>query len=93
MTVNGIAAPLFFASPTQINFQMPGSSPASAIQVVVNNQATVKHSCHASVAAAFLSVNGCRSGAIRDHRQSGGLTQRRFVTAYGGRHPFRPEVP
>ena len=41
VTVNGIAAPLFFASPTQINFQMPGSSPASAIQVVVNNQATV----------------------------------------------------
>jgi uncharacterized protein (TIGR03437 family) len=41
VTVNGIAAPLFFASPTQINFQMPGSSPTSAIQVVVNNQATV----------------------------------------------------
>ena len=41
VTVNGIAAPLFFASPTQINFQMPGGSPTSAIQVVVNNQATV----------------------------------------------------
>jgi uncharacterized protein (TIGR03437 family) len=41
VTVNGIAAPLFFASPTQINFEMPSSSPASAIQVVVNNQATM----------------------------------------------------
>ncbi len=41
VTVNGMLAPLFFASPTQINFQMPGSSPTSAIQVVVNNQATV----------------------------------------------------
>lgn len=40
VTVNGMPAPLFFASPTQINFQMPGSSPTSAIQVVVNNQAT-----------------------------------------------------
>jgi adhesin/invasin len=40
VTVSGIAAPLFFVSPTQINFQMPGGAP-SAIQVVVNNQATV----------------------------------------------------
>jgi adhesin/invasin len=40
VTVNGIAAPLFFASPTQINFQMPSGSPTSAIQVVVHNQAT-----------------------------------------------------
>ncbi len=40
VTVNGTAAPLFFASPTQINFQMPGGSPTSTIQVVVSNQAT-----------------------------------------------------
>ena len=40
VTVNGMPAPLFYASPTQINFQMPGSSLTSAIQVVVNNQAT-----------------------------------------------------
>uniref|UniRef100_Q020K9 Ig domain protein, group 1 domain protein n=1 Tax=Solibacter usitatus (strain Ellin6076) TaxID=234267 RepID=Q020K9_SOLUE len=40
VTVNGIAAPLFFVSPTQINFQMPSGSP-STIQVVVKNQATV----------------------------------------------------
>jgi adhesin/invasin len=41
VTVNGMAAPLFYASPTQINFQMPGSVPTSTIQVMVNNQATV----------------------------------------------------
>ncbi len=39
VTVNGMAAPVFYASPTQINFQMPGGSPTS-VQVVVNNQAT-----------------------------------------------------
>ena len=40
VTVNGMAAPLFYASPTQINFQMPGSVTASLAQVVVNNEAT-----------------------------------------------------
>jgi adhesin/invasin len=41
VTVNGMAAPLFYASPTQINFQISGSAPTSTIQVMVNNQATV----------------------------------------------------
>jgi adhesin/invasin len=43
VTVNGTVVPLFFVSPTQINFQMPGSAPASGIQVVVNNQATASN--------------------------------------------------
>jgi adhesin/invasin len=41
VTVNGIAAPLFYVSPTQINFEIPSGAPTSTIQVVVNNQATV----------------------------------------------------
>ncbi|MGA7237318.1 MAG: Ig-like domain-containing protein [Bryobacteraceae bacterium] len=40
VTVNGTPAPLFYASPTQINFQMPASVTASLAQVVVNNEAT-----------------------------------------------------
>jgi adhesin/invasin len=39
VTVNGAAAPLYYVSPTQINFQMPFSVPADAVSVVVSNQA------------------------------------------------------
>ena len=37
--VNGVAAPLYYVGPTQINFQMPSSAPAVAVQVVVSNPA------------------------------------------------------
>jgi adhesin/invasin len=37
--VNGVATPLYFVSPTQINFQMPSGAPAAAVQTVVTNQA------------------------------------------------------
>lgn len=33
--VNGIAAPLYFSSPTQVNFQMPFEAPAGSAQVTV----------------------------------------------------------
>lgn len=35
--VNGVSAPLYYASPTQINLQMPTSAPASTVTVSVNN--------------------------------------------------------
>src|SRR5262249_29815104 len=38
--VNGVATPLFYVSPLQINFQMPSGVPATAVSVVVNNQLT-----------------------------------------------------
>jgi adhesin/invasin len=38
--VNGVATPLFYVSPLQINFQMPYGVPATAVSVVVNNQVT-----------------------------------------------------
>jgi adhesin/invasin len=37
VTVNGIPAPLYYASPTQINFQMPSGLPAGTAQIVVNS--------------------------------------------------------
>jgi adhesin/invasin len=40
VTVNGVAAPLYYVSPTQINFQMPFRAPSATVQVAVNNQAT-----------------------------------------------------
>src|SRR5262249_13059721 len=39
VTVNGVAAPLYYVSPTQINFQMPFGAPADTVSVAVNNQA------------------------------------------------------
>jgi adhesin/invasin len=38
VTVSGVAAPLIYVSPTQINFQMPSGVPASAVPLVVTNQ-------------------------------------------------------
>jgi adhesin/invasin len=35
---NGLAVPLYFVSPTQINFQMLSDAPAGPVQVVVKNQ-------------------------------------------------------
>jgi len=37
VTVNGVAAPLYYVSPAQINFQMPSSVAAGTVQIVVNN--------------------------------------------------------
>lgn len=37
--VNGALVPLFYASPAQINFQMPGGAPIDTVQIVVNNSA------------------------------------------------------
>jgi adhesin/invasin len=37
VTVNGVPAPLYYASPTQINFQMPSGQSVGTAQIVVNN--------------------------------------------------------
>ncbi len=74
VTVNGVAAPLFYASPTQINFQMPGSLTGSVVDVVVNNQATASSRAvpasrpHASgltaVAPGLFITGGNRAAAL-----------------------------
>ena len=37
VTVNGSVVPLYYASPTQINFQMPAGAPATNVQIAVTN--------------------------------------------------------
>jgi uncharacterized protein (TIGR03437 family) len=37
VTINGQLVPLFYVSPTQINFQMPSSAPVTAVTVTANN--------------------------------------------------------
>jgi uncharacterized protein (TIGR03437 family) len=39
VTVDGALVPLYYVSPTQINFQMPSGSPVTIVSVVVQNQA------------------------------------------------------
>jgi adhesin/invasin len=39
VTANGITVPLYYVSPTQINFQMPSGVPAGGVSVVVSNGA------------------------------------------------------
>ena len=41
VTVNGASVPLYYVSPTQINFQMPSNAPATSVQVSVNNGFTL----------------------------------------------------
>jgi adhesin/invasin len=37
VTVNGVRVPLYYASPTQVNIQMPSGQPVGAAQIAVNN--------------------------------------------------------
>jgi adhesin/invasin len=39
ITVNGVPAPIYYASPTQVNFQMPSGQPVATVQLVVHNSA------------------------------------------------------
>jgi adhesin/invasin len=41
VAVNGNLAPLYFVSPSQINFQMPSGAQAANVQVVVNNSSVL----------------------------------------------------
>ena len=39
VTVNGVRVPLYYASPTQVNFQMPSGQPVGTPRIIVNNAA------------------------------------------------------
>jgi len=69
ITVNGIAAPIWYVSPQQINFQMPYEAPAggTATVVVNNNGRTVSTSLKVSAAAPGIFtpiVSGARGGVL-----------------------------
>jgi adhesin/invasin len=59
VTVNGIAAPLYYASSTQIDFQMPSGVPAADVNVVVTNSALTRQAfgVRASVPRTFRLSN------------------------------------
>ncbi len=76
VSVFGIAAPLFYVSPTQINFQMPssndttpGASPASAIVVSTAAGASEPYvgvipDLNAAVGIFSMDTSGCGPGAV-----------------------------
>jgi YVTN family beta-propeller protein len=73
VTVNGVPAPLYYVSPTQINFQMPSSAPAAGVMVAVNNTsltssralpASPSHTAALGVVDPGLFVNGNRAAAL-----------------------------
>ncbi len=41
VTVGGVPAPLYYVSPAQINFQVPGSVPVGAADLTVNRKGTI----------------------------------------------------
>lgn len=51
VTVNGLDAPLFFVSPTQINFQVPQETPLGSIGIVVQRGSSLSPPIIATVAA------------------------------------------
>jgi uncharacterized protein (TIGR03437 family) len=56
LSVGGILAPLLYASPTQINFQVPASTPAGSAKVVVNGPGGASASFSVTVTAQAPSI-------------------------------------
>ena len=56
MTVSGLDAPLFFVSPTQINFQAPQETPLGAVGIVVQRGSSASPPIIATVAANAPSI-------------------------------------
>jgi uncharacterized protein (TIGR03437 family) len=78
VTVSGVAAPLFYVSPTQINFQMPGEG-----EVVVSTGAgsSAPYDPYTATPAAWyaagiftLDASGCGQGAVLNVAAGGGLS-------------------
>ena len=68
ITVNGEAAPLFYASPTQINAQMPLDIQPGLVSVVITNGGTTSNTAAVSVPAAatpgIFIVGGTNNRAV-----------------------------
>src|SRR5262249_11932029 len=79
VTLNGVAAPIFFASPTQINIQVPSKSPpsgsvASAGYMVRTSQGLSDPAplgAAGSVGIFTLDASGCGSPAVLNVAQDG----------------------
>ncbi len=93
--VNGIAAPLFYVSPSQINFQVPGLTFVSSIAVSTAAGLSEPYTLYgAQVNIGLFSQNssGCGPGVIQNVASNGGVSLNtssnsaspgNYVTVYG----------
>jgi uncharacterized protein (TIGR03437 family) len=100
--VNGVAAPLYYVSPTQINFQVPLGTSGSTAQVVVQSNGILGPATTVSLAPetpGIFTVAGTAQGAIlnQDSTLNSGANPARagtvvqiFVTGLGA---VSPQVP
>ena len=88
VTVNGVAAPLYYVSPAQLNVQIPYATPVNttATLVVNNNGQTVSRSF--AVSAAAPGIFGDRNGApIPNASAAAGQIVTLFITGDGALSP------
>lgn len=81
VTVNGVTCPLFYVSPTQINFQMPTNVITDSALVPLVVKTSVGSSAETILAGTFDSpglftqdASGCGPGAIQNVSASGGVS-------------------
>jgi len=84
VTINGVAAPLYYVSPTQLNLQIPYETPASgtAAVVVSNNGKTASTSISMSPAAPGIFADANRA-IVPDSTAARGQTIAIYVTGAG----------
>jgi adhesin/invasin len=100
LLVNGIAAPLYFVSPSQINFQMPsstGTGPAQ-VQVTLNGQSSSLTSSITSVQPGLYVDENLRAKALNQdlsfHTPQTPIPAGGYVVLYlTGLGPTTPPVP
>jgi adhesin/invasin len=104
VTVNGSLVPLYYVSPTQINFQMPYGAPAAAVQVSVNDsvkglRASQQHTSNLTVVDPGLFVTtGNRAAALNQdlsyHTVATPQPAGALIVLYlTGQGPVTPPVP
>ena len=104
VTVNGNLVPLFYASPTQINFEMPIGAPATNVQVGVTNgftrlRAAQEHTAGLTVVDPGLFVTaGNRASALNQdlsvHTAATPQPAGAFIVLYlTGQGPISPPIP
>jgi uncharacterized protein (TIGR03437 family) len=91
VSVNGVAAPLFFVSPTQVNFLVPADAALNALtfNVTVNGQLRATSTLSlARVAPALFTATATGRGAPAGHASFDGVTLQPLANADGTPRPL-----
>jgi uncharacterized protein (TIGR03437 family) len=93
VTIGGISAPLYFVSPGQVNFQIPGTLPPgpAALVLTINGQ-TVTDSITIAAAAPGIFTDPANGAAVPNESARRGDTITLFVTGEGPSGPGTASV-